>query len=521
MNKLFKYIFPATICLTLAFLAIAGFTYGEKSGTNRTQDSLAIELYGKMLKTFNDSVRGLKDIAHYDSAFHRAGNLCYDTGRYIEAFEFYTYDLDLAQRSGNKYHYFSSLANIGLVYDVFREYNRAMYYYKLAYPHIHENGWTDLDAAVLDMMFSTSCNAGNPKQAEVYLQQRKEIKTSNPHFDQYTILKDYGQIAAAKKEYVKAIDYYKQTLKVIEGSSLPKWYDIAILLQIGSCAAEDKQYDLAIEYLSKAEASSAKWDNESCLADIYTVYAEVFENTGDKAKSDEYSRKSQQLDDKIYNSQRMDKAIARLMDMVTHLHERELQSIDLRLRQQIIVTYAITFILLLLIFTLYIVWRQKRRLMESYKLLIEKEEKIADKELENRQLKDIINQESSTNADGKDRQQEELASKVAKTINNPRYLFDADFSLDMLSREVGSNVKYTSQAIHDLYHQNFRQVVNELRIRKALTKIVEDRNSTIKDIACLLGYNSTTSFIIAFKKIVGMTPAVYKKLKLEEAKKAV
>lgn len=128
-----------------------------------------------------------------------------------------------------------------------------MYYYKLAYPHIHENGWTDLDAAVLDMMFSTSCNAGNPKQAEVYLQQRKEIKTSNPHFDQYTILKDYGQIAAAKKEYVKAIDYYKQTLKVIEGSSLPKWYDIAILLQIGSCAAEDKQYDLAIEYLSKAE----------------------------------------------------------------------------------------------------------------------------------------------------------------------------------------------------------------------------------------------------------------------------
>ena len=217
----------------------------------------------------------------------------------------------------------------------------------------------------------------------------------------------------------------------------------------------------------------------------------------------------------------MDKAIARLMDMVTHLHERELQSIDLRLRQQIIVTYAITFILLLLIFTLYIVWRQKRRLMESYKLLIEKEEKIADKELENRQLKDIVNQESSTNADGKDRQQEELASKVAKTINNPRYLFDADFSLDMLSREVGSNVKYTSQAIHDLYHQNFRQVVNELRIRKALTKIVEDRNSTIKDIACLLGYNSTTSFIIAFKKIVGMTPAVYKKLKLEEAKKAV
>lgn len=523
MNKTLKYIFSATVCLTLAFLAYTGLSHGERAKSRQTQDSLTIEVYGKMLKSLNDSVKDLKDlkdIAKYDSAFHRAGNLCYDNGRYIEAFEHYTFDLDLAQRTGNKFNYYSSMANIGLVYDVFREYNRAMYYYQLAYPHIHENGWTDLEAAVLDMMFSTSCNAGHTKQAEGYLHQRRVIKTSKPDFDHYTILKNYGQLAAAKGQYPTAIDYYKQTLQIIEGSKLPKWYDIAIFLQIGSCATEDGQYGLAVDYLKKAEQSAKKWDNESYLPDIYYVYAELYGKTGDKAKSAEYERMSQRLKDKIYNSQRMDKAVAKLMDMVTHLHERELESVDLRLKQQIVVTYVIVFIVILLMLTLYVVWRQKKRQMDSYRLLIEKEEKIADREKENRQLKEIVEQEAKATEDDQDKKHGDLSGRIAETLNNPELLFSPDFSLDMLSREVGTNVKYTSQAIHDLYHQNFRQVVNELRIREALTRIVADKDSTIKDIAWSLGYNSTTSFIIVFKKIVGMTPAVYKKLKSEDKKES-
>ena len=121
------------------------------------------------------------------------------------------------------------------------------------------------------MMFSTSCNAGHTKQAEGYLHQRRVIKTSKPDFDHYTILKNYGQLAAAKGQYPTAIDYYKQTLQIIEGSKLPKWYDIAIFLQIGSCATEDGQYGLAVDYLKKAEQSAKKWDNESYLPDIYYV----------------------------------------------------------------------------------------------------------------------------------------------------------------------------------------------------------------------------------------------------------
>lgn len=88
MNKTLKYIFSATVCLTLAFLAYTGLSHGERAKSRQKQDSLTIEVYGKMLKSLNDSVKDLKDlkdIAKYDSAFHRAGNLCYDNGRYIES----------------------------------------------------------------------------------------------------------------------------------------------------------------------------------------------------------------------------------------------------------------------------------------------------------------------------------------------------------------------------------------------------------------------------------------------------
>ena len=122
---------------------------------------------------------------------------------------------------------------------------------------------------------------------------------------------------------------------------------------------------------------------------------------------------SQRLKDKIYNSQRMDKAVAKLMDMVTHLHERELESVDLRLKQQIVVTYVIAFIVILLMLTLYVVWRQKKRQMDSYRLLIEKEEKIADREKENRQLKEIVEQEAKATEDDQDKKHGDLSGRIA------------------------------------------------------------------------------------------------------------
>ena len=88
----------------------------------------------------------------------------------------------------------------------------------------------------------------------------------------------------------------------------------------------------------------------------------------------------------------------------------------------------------------------------------------------------------------------------------------------MLAQAVKSNTKYVSWVINQTYNKNFKTILNELRIQEA-SKMLDDFENygsyTIQAITECVGYKSATSFIIAFKKMVGMTPSVYQKLAKE------
>lgn len=76
---------------------------------------------------------------------------------------------------------------------------------------------------------------------------------------------------------------------------------------------------------------------------------------------------------------------------------------------------------------------------------------------------------------------------------------------------------------HQTYGKNFKTLLNELRVQEA-SKMLDDfenyGNYTIQAISEDVGYKSSTSFILAFKRIVGMTPSVYQKLAKERLEAA-
>ena len=112
-------------------------------------------------------------------------------------------------------------------------------------------------------------------------------------------------------------------------------------------------------------------------------------------------------------------------------------------------------------------------------------------------------------------QQKTLLEKINLVMENVSMICREDFNLAMLSKAVGSNTKYVSKVINDLCGKTFKTYLNEYRIREACRRLVDKENFgnlTIKAIHQELGFRTTTSFVAAFRKVMGMTPSEYKKM---------
>lgn len=199
---------------------------------------------------------------------------------------------------------------------------------------------------------------------------------------------------------------------------------------------------------------------------------------------------------------------------------------------------------------LYVALRRKaRNLQEAQKMLVSKNEELMASDSHSRQLlkryveamdKQKIqtgteipdngmmqDADSGTDSIGEHEDQrmglglsEELRNRLLNSItmilDDVSVISNSDFNLSMLAEKVGSNTKYVSSIINDVYGKNFKTVLNEYRIREACRRLTDKDhygNMTIQAIYEELGYNSAASFIQAFKKVNGMTPSVYQKLK--------
>ena len=113
-----------------------------------------------------------------------------------------------------------------------------------------------------------------------------------------------------------------------------------------------------------------------------------------------------------------------------------------------------------------------------------------------------------------------LLTRIIKLTNDIKIISDPDLSLKTIADLTGSNTKYVSFVINKTYGKNFRTFINEKRIREACKMLADNEhygNKTIQAVYEEVGYTNAVSFIRAFKKINGMTPAMYKKLAAEKS----
>ena len=101
-----------------------------------------------------------------------------------------------------------------------------------------------------------------------------------------------------------------------------------------------------------------------------------------------------------------------------------------------------------------------------------------------------------------------LAASVDKELKRGKYYLDSRLSLAALSRKVGTNRSYLSQAIFYVSGSNFCNYMNQLRIEELLnggSPILRDENA-LYDAALECGFNNRRTFYRAFLKEKGLLP---------------
>lgn len=299
-----------------------------------------------------------------------------------------------------------------------------------------------------------------------------------------------------------------------------------------------QRYDEALAAALDVERKAMK-ETADIKEQARFLISELYAKTGEADSSLYWRKRQMQLRDSLFRNQQYN----RIRDLnVTY----EMQNADAKLqrseskRRTVMVALAITTVATVVILALALaVIRRNRRLdrrnHDLYRrnseimLMNEAERKMraeygrriaeCEREIERLSVKDAPQAERRPQADGMDdAAKQSLLEKISVVMDDVGEISKNEFSVDRLSKLVGSNSHYVSQVINETYGKNFSSVLGEARVRQACKRLGDTAaygNLTIEAIAGELGFKSRSNFVTVFKKVTGLTPSEYKKISKE------
>ena len=106
-----------------------------------------------------------------------------------------------------------------------------------------------------------------------------------------------------------------------------------------------------------------------------------------------------------------------------------------------------------------------------------------------------------------------LEQKLSKVINEEELYKNANLKSSDIAKKIGLTTHQFSQLLNDNLDKNFSSFINEYRIEAAKTMLHNNNKLTLEAIGYECGFNSKSTFFTTFKKLVGTTPANFRKQK--------
>ncbi len=142
--------------------------------------------------------------------------------------------------------------------------------------------------------------------------------------------------------------------------------------------------------------------------------------------------------------------------------------------------------------------------------------KNTQQELAYKTIKNIKGTDVRTKAPNKmtDITEANLIEKFETEIIIAKAFLNTDLNLSLVADKLNSNRSYISVMVNKVYGMSFNDYINKLRIEESCQKIINNTNPnfTIDHLYSEVGFSGKSTFYNAFKKYVGVTPAVFFRL---------
>ena len=489
----------------------------------------AMKRYGLVMVEYQRGITAKR----MGDAFNWAGNACMNTGHYSEALEFYTTAIILSQQNRDTRLYRDLLSNVGIVFGIFKDYEQAISYFDKAFALAQQQRDNYLMAITIVNLAIAHYKAGNTLEARNYIELQAQYALPDSALHQFFCYYTEGLDALTSYNPRKALAAMHGALGVVRDQGLDKNFMADVYNEMASAYLLLAQRDSAIACYKMTTAIGWNSHYHEQQRDAFKGLERTYMLMGQRDSAVNYQSLYINLTDSFFNQRKFNLAKNQLTRFEEELGQQQIARLDGQITHQRFVIGIISVLLLVVGGFAVIIFRYNRNLRSANQMLVSKHDELVRQEMENKQLRDDYLLSLREKPSGKDavkshddqgalltkERREQLLKDINEVMENIDIIADPEFNLHSLAKLVGSNTKYVSMVINDSCNKNFKSYLNEYRIREACHRFAQPEkygNLTISGIAGDLGYNSANSFIIAFKKIIGMTPSVYIKLVREK-----
>jgi len=460
--------------------------------------------------------QGVRDTAMC-KAFLHGGNCCVVDNRYIEAFEFFTLGMKISQHFNDNVSFYKCVNNVGSCYAIFEDYERAVHYFERAHQGaVNSNDPIALSNSLYNLV-GGYCKLNKPEKAQHYFEEHKKLNMPDSLYKRFALYDEEAFIVEVQGNPQQAIKNLNAALDLAKSRTLsPRPTITSLYTKIGDCYDEMGDTDNALKYYQQAVTQSHIEGSVYAETQTYKALAQVYNKMGNKNLAQQYKLKYVELNDSLFNAQRFNAAKDALSKYEEEVNASHISSLNEKIRTQLWVIVAISLIALAILGFSLMIYHYNRKLREAYRLLIEKHKQAIQHDDETLKLRTeqlAAKNDSSEKSSISEEKKTQLLLDIAAALNDEKVIADPDFTINKLAILVHSNSTYINQALNEAYHKNFKSYLIEQRIRIASERLADEEHYghlTIQAIAASVGYNSPSTFIQAFKRIMGMTPSLYK-----------
>ena len=400
-----------------------------------------------------------------------------------------------------------TLANIYLTYS---DFTSAVKYYKKGLDFTRD---PNKRMSFVNNLAVTSCMLGDEREARRYSAELLKFDTRDKSLQRYNYIVSHAFIEKAFGSRDMSVLHFKEALKLVEDLGMDStYYNLTPLSELSEYYAAHGDRESALHWLKRYERAVEGIGYKTMIADARQLLLRVYIAAGDRDKALEYCKLYVSTVDSLRDTQHFLNVTSRVERRAEEEDHSLIRDLEITVSKQKIIITGIVAALLLG----FAAWFVLRRIRLDRNLLFARNRELALLETEKRASR-FPAQEASVPASPTPEVEKwaPLMKAIEEVVSDPVNFCNPDFSLSELAGAVNSNTKYVSQAINETTGDNFRAYINGFRIREARSRLTTDINYaqlTIQSIGESVGFKSVSNFSIAFKKVTGMTPALYKKM---------